>query len=160
MRWRIMVMALLTCALAVGPSSAARAQSLLPSCREYGTNKTYGGGWGTMAVIKRGERAGKRGPYELYEVLIRVNPGSRGAVDRTGLVVEGAAFARFDLFGQINGYGREKKVGLRPSLGKPNPYYVHTTVTVRWGSTISFAAAAANGPELVYWGPIDSCLAT
>ena len=121
MRWRIMVMALLTCALAVGPSSAARAQSLLPSCREYGTNKTYGGGWGTMAVIKRGERAGKRGPYELYEVLIRVNPGSRGAVDRTGLVVEGAAFARFGLFGQINGYGREKKVGLRPSLGKPKP---------------------------------------
>src|SRR6266849_6665695 len=111
----------------------------------------------------RDQAGGAGGQAGALRALRGAHPGQPREPRRSGqngLVVEGAAFARFGLFGQINGYGREKKVGLRPSLGKPNPYYVHTTVTVRWGSTISFAAAAANGPELVYWGPIDSCLAT
>jgi hypothetical protein len=158
--YRIVSMLVLIAFLAVMTAPAGQAQSVLPTCSAYGTNKEYGGGWGTMAVIKRGDRAGKAGPYVLYEVLIRINYESRAAVDRSGLIVQGAAFARYGLFGNITGYGKGEWTGLRPSFGKPNPYYVHTTVTVRLGSTIRFAAAAANGPQLVYWGPIDSCLAT
>ena len=108
--------------------------------------------------------AGRAGPVGVAHLLrlwneqgVRRGLGNHG---RSGLIVQGAAFARYGLFGNITGYGKGEWTGLRPSFGKPNPYYVHTTVTVRLGSTIRFAAAAANGPQLVYWGPIDSCLAT
>jgi len=111
-------------------------------------------------VIRRGERASDKGPFALYEVLIRVNYEKRPLVDRTGLIVQGNAFATYGLFGKITGDRPGEWTGLRPSFGKPNPYYVHTTVTVKIGSRITFAAAAANGPQLVFWGPIEGCVAT
>lgn len=132
-------------------------QATRPTCIEYGVNREYGGGWGTMAVIRRGQREGRKGPYALYEVLIRVNYPSRPAVDRTGLVVYGPAWGTMNSKGMIVGYHADKWTNVRPEPGKPNPYYVHTTVTVRVGSWIDFAGAAANGPDLVFLGPVDVC---
>jgi hypothetical protein len=119
--YRVVSMLVFIASLAVVSAPAAQAQSVLPSCSAYGTNKAYGGGWGTVAIVRRGERAGKAGPYVLYEVLIRVNYERRAAVDRSGLIVQGAAFARFGLFGNITGYGKGEWTGLRPSFGKPTP---------------------------------------
>lgn len=146
--------------LAASAFARPRSQATPVPCAQYGVNRGYGGGWGTMALIRRGERPGRKDPYALYEVLIRVNYPNRPAVDRTGLVVAGAAWARFARNGAITGYHAGEWTNVRPEPGKQNPYYVHTTVTARIGLRISFSAAAASGPDLVFWGPIDSCIVT
>jgi len=141
-------------------AQAAQTMQLNVPCPQYGVNRSYGGGWATMSVIRRGQRASNKGPFALYEVLIRINYNQRALVDRSALIVQGSAFATYGPFGNINGYKKDEVIYLRPSFGKPNPYYVHTTVTVKIGSTITFAGAAANGPQLVFWGPVDGCLVT
>ena len=116
----------LTMAMVIAPGLAFAAQSaqtmqLNGPCPQYGVNRTYGGGWATMSVIRRGQRASSKGPFALYEVLIRINYGQRSLVDRSALIVQGSAFATFGLFGGINGYKRGEDIYMRPSFGKPNP---------------------------------------
>jgi hypothetical protein len=64
----------LTMAMVIAPGLASAAQSaqtmqLNGPCPQYGVNRTYGGGWGSMVV------------------------------DRSALIVQGSAFASFGLFG-------------------------------------------------------------
>jgi hypothetical protein len=156
----VLTMAVVTALCLTPAAQSAQTMQLNVPCPQYGVNRSYGGGWATMSVIRRGQRASNKGPFALYEVLIRINYNQRALVDRSALIVQGSAFATYGTFGNIKGYKRDEEIYLRPSLGKPNPYYVHTTVTVKIGSTITFAGAAANGPQLVFWGPVDGCLVT
>ena len=156
--WKVVITALaglVQVCLATSSIASQPAQTVGPTCLQYGVNRTYGDGWATMALIRRGERPGRKGLYALYEVLVRMSYAQRSLVDRTGLVVEGPAWATYNKRGGISGYHRDEWTNVRPEPEKPNAYYVHTTVTAQIGSTLSFAGAAANGPDLVFWGPID-----
>lgn len=95
-RWMVVfVTGILLQPLLGAAASATVPPSQAPvSCLQYGVNKAYGGGWGTMALVRRGERVGKDGQYALYEVLIRINYANRMLVDRTGLVVASPGWAQ------------------------------------------------------------------
>jgi hypothetical protein len=91
---------------------------------------------------------------------MRVHYSARAGVNRSGLIVGGTRKIGYNRNGKMK-FRRQQGHYLRPDArgGKFNPYYVHTTWTVKAGSTLNFAAATANGPQLASAGPIVSCTA-
>jgi hypothetical protein len=74
----------LTMAMVIAPGLAFAAQSaqtmqLNGPCPQYGVNRTYGGGWATMSVIRRGQRASSK-------ALLRSTRSSSGSTTVSALL--------------------------------------------------------------------------
>lgn len=120
------------------------------ACNGY---RASAGRYGDYTVVRRGLGiALDNSIYVRYEVYYRIKPFYRDPafINRSGLVIWGRQFAQRDRHGSVTGHSHGRHIKLKPgSGGSPDPYQPHDTVTVKQGSWIHFAGAAADGPQLV-----------